>query len=102
MPDGAGARICRWRRSHCAHAEQLRGEAEADTGGIGIGCTGPVYPHSGEIGDVEFLKSWKGANLVEALEMRFGVRTALENDADAAALGEAFWGAGAARSKWFS
>jgi len=62
--------------------------------GIGIGCTGPVYPLTGEIGDVEFLKTWKGANLVEALEARFGVRAALENDADAAALGEAFWGAG--------
>jgi glucokinase len=62
--------------------------------GIGIGCTGPVYPRTGEIGDVEFLKTWKGANLVEALEARFGIRAALENDADAAALGEAFWGAG--------
>ena len=62
--------------------------------GIGIGCTGPVDPRTGEIGDVAFLKSWKGANLVEALEARFGLRAALENDADAATLGEAFWGAG--------
>ena len=68
--------------------------AGADIGGIGIGCTGPVYPHTGEIGDVEFLKSWKGGNLAAALETRFGVRVALENDADSAALGEAFWGAG--------
>ena len=69
-------------------------EADAEVVGIGIGCTGPVYSHSGEIGDVEFLKSWKGANLVAALETRFGVRAALENDADSAALGEASWGAG--------
>jgi glucokinase len=68
--------------------------AGAEIAGIGIGCTGPVYPHSGEIGAVEFLKSWKGAKLVDALEKRFRVRGALENDADAAALGEAFWGAG--------
>ena len=68
--------------------------ANANIDGIGIGCTGPVKPFSGEIGDVEFLKSWKGANLVDALGMRFGVQVALENDADAAALGEAFWGAG--------
>ena len=73
---------------HCAS------RANAEVSGIGIGCTGPVYPHNGEIGDVEFLKSWKGANLVAALESRFGVRAALENDADAAALGEASWGAG--------
>lgn len=62
--------------------------------GIGIGCTGPVYPNTGKIGDVEFLKTWKDANLVEALEERMGVRAALENDADAATLGEAGWGAG--------
>jgi len=66
----------------------------ADIRGIGIGCTGPVDPFTGEIGDVEFMKSWKGANLVRALEDRLGVQVALENDADAAALGEAFWGAG--------
>lgn len=68
--------------------------AGAEIDGIGIGCTGPVYPYRGEIGEVEFLKNWKGARLVEALEKRFSVRAALENDADAAALGEAFWGAG--------
>jgi glucokinase len=66
----------------------------AQIDGVGIGCTGPVYPRTGEIGDVEFLKSWKGANLAAALEARFGVRAALENDADAATLGEAFRGAG--------
>lgn len=67
--------------------------------GIGIGCTGPVYPHTGEIGDVAFLKSWCGANLVGELESRFAVRAALENDADAATLGEAFWGAGRGKAQ---
>ena len=73
--------------------------AGANIEGIGIGCTGPVYPRTGEIGDVAFLKSWKGANLVDALEVRFGVRAALENDADAATLGEAFWGAGRGKAQ---
>jgi glucokinase len=62
--------------------------------GIGIGCTGPVDPFTGEIGVVDFLPGWEGKNLVQAHLDRFGVRTALENDADAASLGEAFWGAG--------
>src|SRR6266700_4017402 len=73
--------------------------ANAKIGGIGIGSTGPVYPRTGEIGDVEFLKSWRGANLVEALEASFGVRAALENDADAATLGEASWGAGRGKAQ---
>jgi glucokinase len=80
----------------------LRGCAQragASIDGIGIGCTGPVDPGSGEIGETEFLKTWKGANLIEALGSRFGVRVALENDADAATLGEAFWGAGRGKAR---
>lgn len=62
--------------------------------GIGIGCTGPVEPVSGAIGDVDFLPGWRDRNPVEELAQRFGVSTAMENDADAAALGELAWGAG--------
>lgn len=69
-------------------------ESNATLAGLGIGCTGPVDPFTGEIGIVDFLPGWEGKNLVHALSERFGVQTALENDADAASLGEAFWGAG--------
>jgi glucokinase len=62
--------------------------------GIGIGCTGPVYPQLGTIGKVEFMPGWEGANLVELLSTRMGVSVAIENDADAAALGEWTWGSG--------
>ena len=62
--------------------------------GIGIGCTGPVDPFSGEIGNVDFLPGWQGTNPVRELEKLFQVQVAMENDADAAALGEAGWGAG--------
>jgi len=62
--------------------------------GIGIGSTGPVYPLSGEIGDVNFFPNWRGENPVKDLERAFGVQVAIENDADAAALAEAGWGAG--------
>lgn len=62
--------------------------------GIGIGSTGPVYPLTGEIGDVNFLPGWQGENPVRDLEQAFQVPVALENDADAAALAEAGWGAG--------
>jgi glucokinase len=62
--------------------------------GIGIACTGPVNPITGEMGDVNTLPGWLGWNPVRELTDAFGVKTALENDADGAALGEARWGAG--------
>jgi len=67
--------------------------------GIGIGSTGPVNPVTGEFGDVDFLPRWRGKNPVDELAEIFNVRVALENDADAAALGEAGWGAGQNRSR---
>lgn len=67
--------------------------AEAITG-IGIGATGPVDPLTGEIGDVYFFPTWRGENPVRDLRAIFNVEVAMENDADAAALGEFGWGAG--------
>ena len=67
--------------------------------GIGIGSTGPVNPVTGEFGDVDFLPRWRGKNPVRDLAGIFKVRVALENDADAGALGEAGWGAGRNRSR---
>ncbi len=82
--------------------EMLRATAQTantKTSGIGIGSTGPVYPLTGEIGDVNFFPHWKGENPVRDLSQIFEVRVAMENDADAAALGEAGWGAGQNKSR---
>lgn len=68
--------------------------ANAQITGIGIGSTGPVDPLTGEFGDVNFFPNWKGENPVKDLAEIFHVKVAMENDADAAALGEAGWGAG--------
>ena len=62
--------------------------------GIGIGCTGPVDPAAGSLGNVNLLPGWEGGNPVETLSAEFHVPAAMENDADAAGLGEAVWGAG--------
>jgi glucokinase len=74
-------------------------DAKVDISSIGIGSTGMVYPISGLFGDVDFLPGWKGFNLVEDLSRVFNVKAALENDADASALGEASWGAGKGKSR---
>ncbi len=62
--------------------------------GIGVGCTGPVDPRAGTIGDVGLPPGWQGFGLVGELARTFAVPIAMENDADAVALGEAAWGAG--------
>jgi len=83
-------------------AEMLREvsqKAGVKISGIGIGSTGVVYPATGEFGDVDFLPGWKGFCPVGDLEREFGVRAAIENDGDAAALGEAGWGAGKGKSR---
>lgn len=63
-------------------------------GGIGIGATGPIDPATGTFGVVPFFPHWQGASPVAFLAEVFGVTAAAENDADAAALGEAAHGAG--------
>jgi len=69
-------------------------EAHEPITGIGIGSTGPVFPFTGEFGEVNFFPNWRDQNPVRDLERVFQVSVAMENDADAAALGEAAWGAG--------
>jgi len=68
--------------------------ANVELTGIGIGSTGPIDPITGEFGDVNFFPAWRGQNPVTDLSRIFAVRVAMENDADAAALAEAAWGAG--------
>ncbi len=62
--------------------------------GIGIGCTGQVDAVTGTLGEVHTLPGWKGGDPVLTLSREFGVSAALENDADAVALGELYWGSG--------
>jgi glucokinase len=73
--------------------------AGVEISGIGIGSTGMVYPFTGTFGDVDFLQGWQGNNPVKDLSRAFNVPVALENDADASALGEAGWGAGKGKSR---
>lgn len=68
---------------------------EAQVVGVGVGCTGPVDRQTGVLGPNSFLPLWEGAPMVNLLQEMLGVPAAIENDADAAALGEYFWGAGA-------
>jgi len=106
MVDGEGRVASRQQaptdtRSYAAGLETiarlLRETAEsagAVLDGIGIGSTGPVDPFTGRFGEVDFLPGWRGHNIAKDLGNTFCVSVALENDADAAAMAEAAWGAG--------
>ncbi len=88
--DRAVARLVGAVEAVCAEAEwdprRLRG--------IGIGCAGPVDPARGLINNPYTLAGWDRCDIVTPLRARFGVPVRLENDADAAAVGECFAGTG--------
>jgi len=67
---------------------------EATLSGIGIGCAGPVNSVRGTIHNPYTLPGWDGADIVSPLGQAFKVPVRLENDADAAAVGEFQLGAG--------
>jgi glucokinase len=78
---------------------EVLSSTEAAIRGIGIGSTGMLDPIRGEWTDVDFLPAWEGENPVEDLSREFGVNAAMENDGDAGALAEAYWGAGKGKSR---
>jgi glucokinase len=61
---------------------------------LGIGSTGPLDRRQGRIQNPYTLPGWEDVDIVSPLGEKFSVPIALENDADAAALGEAWVGAG--------
>jgi glucokinase len=61
---------------------------------IGIGSTGPLDRARGAIQNPWTLPTWKDVDIVSPLSTHFRVPVVLENDADAAALGEYWQGAG--------
>lgn len=75
-------------------ARCLQRRPEAHLIGVGMGCTGPVDPITGVLGPNSFMPLWEGVNTIDLMQQALGVPVAIENDADAAALGEAAWGAG--------
>jgi glucokinase len=61
---------------------------------IGIGSTGPLDRERGTIQNPYTLPGWEDVPVASPLSQAFGVPVVLENDADAAALGEYWLGAG--------
>lgn len=62
--------------------------------GIGVGCPGAVNSKKGTLPRSPNLPGWAGLPLKQILQKATGIPVHLANDANAAALGESFFGAG--------
>ncbi|HUO25672.1 MAG TPA: ROK family protein [Candidatus Aquilonibacter sp.] len=62
--------------------------------GIGICAPGPLDPVSGVVLNPPNLPCWRDFPLAGEVSRRYGAPVAIDNDANAAGLGEAIWGAG--------
>lgn len=66
-----------------------------DIEGIGISCGGPLNSKAGIILSPPNLPGWDDVRIVEIFEKKYGIKTRLQNDANACALAE--WKFGAAK-----
>jgi glucokinase len=78
-----------------ALARELRAQfPETEIAGIGIGAPGPLDPKAGIVIAPPTLAGWHDVPLIDILGRQFDIPVRLENDANAAALGEWRFGAG--------
>lgn len=68
--------------------------AEAQPAAIGVSFGGPVDPTTGTVHLSPHVPGWENVPLRQMLEAEFGAPTSVDNDANAAALGEHRFGAG--------
>ncbi|HEY0100418.1 MAG TPA: ROK family protein [Pyrinomonadaceae bacterium] len=78
----------------CSELERMAGEAGVHLVAVGIGCGGPLDRRRGLILSPPNLPRWDEFPIVRQVEERFGIPVLLDNDANAAALGEHEYGAG--------
>lgn len=83
----------------CELIDLLRSKSETRISAIGVAVTGPVDISTGVVDNPYTLAGWGPTDLVTPLRERFGLPVAIENDANAAALGEWWRGAGRSASR---
>lgn len=71
----------------------LEANPRAELKGIGICSPGPLDPRTGVVINPPNLPCWRNFPLAAEVERAFGVRARVDNDANAAGLAEAIWGA---------
>ena len=71
-----------------------RPDVRKSLGGIGICAPGPLDPRTGVILNPPNVPCWRNFPLADEVQRAFGLPVRIDNDAKAAALAEALWGAG--------
>ncbi len=74
--------------------ETMLGENNAELISVGVACPSPLDIEKGLVMSPANLREWNNFPIVKLFEERFKVPVILENDANAAALGEYIYGAG--------
>jgi glucokinase len=69
-------------------------DARASLSGIGVCAPGPLNPRTGIVINPPNVPCWRNFPLADELRKVFGVPARVDNDANAAGLAEAIWGAG--------
>lgn len=69
-------------------------ENEIKIEGIGIGAAGSVSSQKGTVSNPPNVPGWKVINIVEIIKEEFNIPVFIDNDANAAAIGEMLYGAG--------
>lgn len=73
----------------------------ASPSAIGISSPGPLDPKRGVVINPPNLPCWRNFPLAEKIQQAYQLPTRIDNDANAAGLAEAVWGAGAGHSSVF-
>ncbi|MDF2626203.1 MAG: hypothetical protein K0R39_34 [Symbiobacteriaceae bacterium] len=89
-PDRMLERLVQLSRQAIAEAGVPAGEVVA----AGVGCGGPLNPDTGVVMNPPNLPGWDNVPVVDRLSAALGMPVYLDNDANAAALGEHRFGAG--------
>jgi glucokinase len=91
--EGPGRVIQRMKESVYGVLQKL-GLSLTDIAGIGIGVPGPMDAKKGVVKNPPNLPGWDDVPLLSIMQEEFNIKICLENDANAAALGEYLFGAG--------
>ncbi|MBE0571991.1 MAG: ROK family protein [Ignavibacteriaceae bacterium] len=77
-----------------AGIDELIASSSYKISGIGIGCPGVVTPGKGIVEDPPNFPGWKKVNIAKVISQKFKTRVYVDNDANAAAIGELTFGSG--------